>query len=276
MKKTLLLYLPVLHEGYLKLFKRHASADTDLAILGPDIIIDFPELAREVRAMPHETVKSLVESLGIFPEVRIITKKDLKSLDGQELIVADESIMEELAKKYFKKSKIAKDHAFLRWDTKNVQSVLSVSPDITISKKKFDHDVLRLAEKEAQKSADWYRQVGAAIVRDGKVILVGYNTRQPTPHAAYIEADPRNFLPPGSDTNLRLTVHAEQRIVAEAAKQGIALEGAAIYVTTFPCPDCAGVIAYTGIKKCYYAGGYSSLDGEKILKKHGVELIFVK
>ncbi len=276
MKKTLLLYLPVLHEGYLSLFERHASADTELLILGPDIVADFPELAREIRTIPVEKIKQLVESLDIFQSIRIINKKELGLLNGTSVIVADEHVADEIAKRYLSKSQITKDHAFLRWDTKNVFSAVSVSPDITISKNKFDREVLKVAAKEAEKSSDWYRQVGAAIVKDGDLILVGYNKRQPTPHAAYTEADPRNFLPLDNNPNLRHTVHGEQLVIAEAARRGISLEGTSIYATTFPCPNCAGLIACAGIKKCYFAGGHSSLDGEKILKKHGVEIILVK
>jgi dCMP deaminase len=48
-----------------------------------------------------------------------------------------------------------------------------------------------------------------------------------------------------------------------------------MYVTTFPCPPCAKMIAFSGVKKLYYAGGYGVLDGEAIMKSKGVEIIFV-
>ena len=69
---------------------------------------------------------------------------------------------------------------------------------------------------------------------------------------------------------------AEAQLVAAAAKQGISLEGASMYVTTFPCPPCAKLVAYSGIKKLYYADGYGVLDGERVLKSQGVEIVFVK
>jgi deoxycytidylate deaminase len=63
--------------------------------------------------------------------------------------------------------------------------------------------------------------------------------------------------------------------VARAARTGTALEGADLYVTTFPCPACARLIAESGFRRCYFSGGYSVLDGDGILRAAGVELFWV-
>ena len=47
-------------------------------------------------------------------------------------------------------------------------------------------------------------------------------------------------------------------------------------VTDFPCPPCAKLVAYSGIKKLFYLKGYAMLDGERILKDAGVEIIKIK
>ena len=44
-------------------------------------------------------------------------------------------------------------------------------------------------------------------------------------------------------------------------------------VSTFPCPNCAKLIALSGIKSCYYIKGYSMLDGYSVLKDFGVEVV---
>ena len=49
-----------------------------------------------------------------------------------------------------------------------------------------------------------------------------------------------------------------------------------MYVTVFPCPPCAKLIAYSGIKRLYCGGGYAVLDGEEVLKSNGVEIYFVE
>jgi len=64
-------------------------------------------------------------------------------------------------------------------------------------------------------------------------------------------------------------------LIAEAAKRGISLEGTNLYVTDFPCPPCAKLIARSGITRLYFSRGYAVLDGESTLKNKGVELVFV-
>ncbi len=71
-------------------------------------------------------------------------------------------------------------------------------------------------------------------------------------------------------------MHSEAGAIAEAARKGISLEGADLYVTTFPCPPCGKLIAYSGIKRVFYKNGYGVLDSERILKDKGVEIIKVE
>jgi len=46
-----------------------------------------------------------------------------------------------------------------------------------------------------------------------------------------------------------------------------------MYVTHFPCPVCAKLIALSGIKKIIYSKGSSVFDGERVMKSRGVEII---
>ena len=70
-------------------------------------------------------------------------------------------------------------------------------------------------------------------------------------------------------------MHAEAAVVAGAARDGISLAGADLYTTTFPCPACARLAAGAGFRRCFFAGGYSVLDGEEVLRAAGVRLIWV-
>ena len=114
------------------------------------------------------------------------------------------------------------------------------------------------------------------MFRDGKAILTAYNAAVPDQYMPYIEGDPRSDFHKGVNVELSTSFHAEARLIAEAAQKGICLEGVEMYATTFPCPPCAKLIAYSGVKKLYYADGYGVLDGERILKDRGVEIIFVE
>ncbi len=98
----------------------------------------------------------------------------------------------------------------------------------------------------------------------------------PSPHSPYINGDPRSNFNAGEMTHVSGAHHAEKRIIAHAARAGVSLLGAALYVATFPCAGCAMDIAEAGIWRVFYAEGYSNLDADGILRSKEVELIFVE
>ena len=102
-----------------------------------------------------------------------------------------------------------------------------------------------------------------------------HNHAVPSEMMPYVEGDPRSDFSKGVNIELSTSFHCEAQLIAEAARKGVSLEDAELYVTTFPCPVCARLVAYSGIKKLYYADGYGVLDGERVLKSQGVEIIFV-
>jgi dCMP deaminase len=131
------------------------------------------------------------------------------------------------------------------------------------------------AHQAATKSSDWWRHVGAVLVKDEKIILSTFNTHVPSEQMPYVNGDPRSNFSKGVHLELSTAIHAEARLIAQAAKEGVSLDGASLYVTTFPCPPCAKLVAYAGIKKLYFDEGYGVLDGEQILKQQGVEIVQV-
>ena len=58
------------------------------------------------------------------------------------------------------------------------------------------------------------------------------------------------------DGHCTRTIHAEMNAIAQAAKNGVMIDGADIYVTARPCWNCFRVIANTGIKNVYYLEEY--------------------
>ncbi|OGF76429.1 hypothetical protein A3H65_01200 [Candidatus Giovannonibacteria bacterium RIFCSPLOWO2_02_FULL_45_14] len=129
---------------------------------------------------------------------------------------------------------------------------------------------------ESKKATNLWRQVGAVVARDGNVLATGFNKQVPSQHTPYYEGDARMFFKRGLNIELTTDQHAESVVISEAAKKGIALLGADLYISTFPCPPCAKIVAAAGIKRCYFLSGYSMLDGERILKDSGVEIIQVR
>jgi dCMP deaminase len=107
-------------------------------------------------------------------------------------------------------------------------------------------------------------------------VYKAHNLYVPADQTPYDEGDPRSNFTGGKHFESSLAIHAEAQLVAQAAKEGISLKGVDIYCDTFPCPPCAKQLAYSGVKRVFYRNGYSVLDGERILKSQGVEIIFVK
>lgn len=94
--------------------------------------------------------------------------------------------------------------------------------------------------------------VGATIVRDKRIIAGGYNgSISGGEHCidddCYVE-----------NNHCIRTIHAEINALLQCAKFGVPTAGAEIYVTHFPCLNCAKAIIQSGIKKVYYAKDYKN------------------
>ena len=68
-------------------------------------------------------------------------------------------------------------------------------------------------------------------------------------------------------------VHAEQNAICQAAKMGISVDDATIYVTHQPCTICTRMIINAGIKKVVYKHGYPDEFSLKLLEEAGVEIV---
>jgi dCMP deaminase len=275
-EKMVIAYIPVLHEGYRRFLSKYC-ADKPLYIFGESLIEKFDYLYKEVRALEPELIKRSVEAWGICQEVNILELDRVEKLQVKdlEIIAPKEDVIKDFLKEHFPTVSAQFDDVFLRWDKHNYTSQVEITPDMKVSRAEFDKKMMELALGEARGGSDWWRRVGAVIVKDGKVLFAGASRHVPSAHTPYANGDPRNAAHKGVNLELSTGLHAEAGLIAKAAKEGVSLEGAEIYVTTFPCPPCAKLIAYSGIKKMYYASGYGVLDGESILKSQGVEIVLV-
>ena len=283
MPPSIISYIPALHRGYLDFFKKYPGGV--LYILGTDFVRETPRMDRDIRALTPEEIKTLVTGLGIFSDIIVLDEKNIKELltSGAPIIMPDDEVNRQFAEAHLAQlkeipGKITFVPTFLRWDRKISTTEFEVSPDRIISGDAFDKEMIAQATEEAEKSPDWWRQIGAILIRDKKAILTTHNTPLPSEYTLNTLGDPRsNFdANEGQYKELGKFIHAEAGIIAQAARQGIATEGATIYATTFPCPACAKLLAVAGIKEVYYAKGYSMLDAEDILRAFGVKLIMVK
>jgi dCMP deaminase len=277
MTKAIVAYVPVLHDGYRKLFEKHSDVNV-IYVFGDEVTTEFDYLKKDIRALKPELIQKALGGWNLNQKVEILDKKGIEKLQKEAvvLVMPDEDICRELAEKYFPGKEIIFDRIFLRWDKHNSVAEIPVNPDVVVSREDFDKEVVGKILKEAAKSADFWRHIGAAIVKEKEIVGMTYNEHQPSNHVLYANGDPRGAFKKGINIDTVTSIHAEARLIAEAAKRGETLEGSSMYVTTFPCPTCAKLIAFSGIKKLYAAGGYGVLDGETILKAKGVKIIFVE
>ncbi len=275
--KIIVAYIPVIHEGYRRFFDLHKDAGT-LYILGSSITGQYRPLVKDIRALDPKLVVESLRPWNLFKDIEIIEEKDFARLSAtkQTIVMPDEEVCRDLKEKHFKNKTVEFDSIFLRWDDYRAQTESPVEIDQKISVDEFDKKIIRdLGDIAEKRSSDFWRRIGSAIVKDNKVILETYNQHQPTEHAPYVAGDPRSSFKQGIHIELSTSFHSESRIISEAAKRGIKLEGADLYVSTFPCPPCAKAVAFSGVKRLFYSGGYATLDGVPVLKSQGVEIIFV-
>lgn len=279
MEKALVTYAPVLHQGYLEMFERWKGATCFL--VGEDLAEKYSDVnaKKEIRAINPHVMRELVRDLKYFKDVQVWMGSLPYNLRKGEVVIANDEICRRLAADNFVDRRLIFDSAFLRWDSTHVFSKKGIRYD-RISRSKEDRRFIEKAEEEAKKTSDWWRAVGAIIVKTvrGRTVEVmsAYNRHVPSEYIPYVFGDPRDIIKAGEQSEIASAMHAEQVLIALAAESGIAFKGTDIYLTTFPCPLCAKLVAFSGIKRCFVKGGHASLDGESVLKSRKVEIILVK
>ena len=92
--------------------------------------------------------------------------------------------------------------------------------------------------------------VGSVFVKNNRIICVGYNGFiEKAPHTSRIR-----------DNHEMGTVHAEQNGVADAASRGVSISDATVYITHYPCINCAKILAAAKISKIIYNKDYRNDD----------------
>ena len=143
-------------------------------------------------------------------------------------------------------------------------------------KNKWENSFLKMALLVSEHSTCIRKKVGAVLVKDNRVISMGYNGVLPNEEHCEDKfkdyEDNHDFYTLHNKFSRSNEVHAEQNCIAYAAKHGIGTNGATLYVTTSPCNDCAKLIVASGIKKVVYLEFYDrEPEGVDLLSKKGIE-----
>ncbi len=142
---------------------------------------------------------------------------------------------------------------------------------------KWDHRFMEMAYLVATWSSCFTegRNIGAIIVKDKRVMTTGYNGA-PAGIKTCIERGEcmrrKLGIPSGTRAELCYAIHAEQNAIIQAAKLGIAIDGATLYCTHQPCSVCAKMIVNAGIARVVYEQGYPDEFSLEFFKETGVVL----
>ena len=142
-------------------------------------------------------------------------------------------------------------------------------------KQKFIDAHMQVAEVYAQLSHARRLKVGAIVVKDDRIISIGYNG-----------------MPAGWDNNCENVVgyqhdepvlktkpevlHAESNAIAKLARSSQSGRDSSLFVTHAPCMECAKLIYQSGISSVYYRNSYRDMAGLTFLEKSGIIVEQVK
>jgi dCMP deaminase len=138
--------------------------------------------------------------------------------------------------------------------------------------RKFINYFMDVAERTSRLSYAVRLKVGAIIVKDDRIISIGYNG-MPSGWDNNCEFEYKN--PQTQITELvtrKEVLHAETNAIAKLAKSNESGIGATLFITHAPCLDCAKLIYQSGINNVIYRNTYRIDDGINFLNKSGVNV----
>ena len=153
-------------------------------------------------------------------------------------------------------------------------------------KQKFIEAYMKTAETFAGLSSAVRLHVGAIVVKDDRIISIGYNGMpsgwdNTCEDKIYCDDGDcsEQLLPKEANQWMKYklvskpeVLHAETNAIAKLAKSTESGDGATLFVTHAPCLDCAKLVYQSGINSVFYRNSYRSDDGLQFLRKAGVQV----
>ena len=154
-------------------------------------------------------------------------------------------------------------------------------------KEKFIEAYMKTAEVFAELSSARRLHVGAIVVKDDRIISIGYNGM---PSGWDNNCEDKTYCDDGDWSEQQLpktenlpwlryklvtkpeVLHAETNAIAKLAKSTESGMDATLFVTHAPCLDCAKLVYQSGINNVFYRNSYRSDDGLQFLRKAGVQV----
>ena len=144
-------------------------------------------------------------------------------------------------------------------------------------KQKLVDAFMDTAERFAQLSSAVRLQVGAVVVKDNRIISIGYNgmpsgwTNECEEEIGHVLDESGNIVETRTKTKDEV-IHAEANAIIKLARDGESGNGASLFCTHAPCIHCAKLIHGAGIEKVYYRESYRDENGLVFLKACNIEV----
>lgn len=131
----------------------------------------------------------------------------------------------------------------------------------------WDEYFMAIARQVATRATCDRKHVGAVIVRDRTILSTGYNgSIRGLPHCDEVG----HMMEAGHCVR---TIHAEANAIIQAAKNGVAIKEADIYITASPCWPCFKMIANAGIQRIIFGEFYRDHRIYEVAQTLGIELV---
>jgi len=135
---------------------------------------------------------------------------------------------------------------------------MGLSAAAAMSKK--EQYYMSLAKTASGQSKDPTTKVGACIVKDGKVLSLGWNGPPRSIDDSIVPFTCRDTTKPLKEQKYPYIVHAEMNAVLNYGGSLLDLVGSTLYVTVSPCHDCAKMLCQLNIKEVVYLEDYQRTD----------------
>ncbi len=146
-----------------------------------------------------------------------------------------------------------------------------------IDRPDWDHYFMQIAAVVATRSTCLRRQVGALLVYNKRILSTGYNGA-PSGLSHCLEVGclrEQLKVPSGERHELCRGLHAEQNAIIQAAVHGVAIKGAVLYCTHYPCAVCAKMLVNAGVSFLILAENYPDSLAKDIFAEAGIEVRFI-
>jgi dCMP deaminase len=133
----------------------------------------------------------------------------------------------------------------------------------------WDEYFMQIARTVATRATCDRKHVGAVIVRDRSILATGYNGSV----RGLEHCDEAGHMM--EDGHCVRTIHAEANAIIQAARNGVRIDAATIYVTASPCWGCFRMIANAGLNRIVFGEFYRDQRIFDFAQRLGIELVKV-